>query len=51
MQEHLLKHFDSMGHSGFLDNVSIAPNDKTDGKNPKKREDYFENLFTLWTYC
>ena len=41
MQEHLLKHFNSMGHSGFLNNVSITLTDTTDGKNPKKREGYF----------
>ena len=40
MQEHLFKHFNSMGHNGFLNNVSITLIDKTDGKNPKKREDY-----------
>ena len=40
MQEHLFKHFNSMGHNGFLSNVSITLIDKADGKNPKKREDY-----------
>ena len=48
MQEHLFKHFNSMGHNGFLNNVSITLIDKTDGKNPKKREDYRRR--TLKTY-
>ena len=38
MQEHLFKHFNSNGHDGFLKNVSIILIDKTDGKDPKKRE-------------
>ena len=48
MQEHLLKYFNSMGHIGFLNNVSITLIDKTDGKSPKKREDYWRR--TLKTY-
>ena len=38
MQEHLFKHFSSIGHNDFLNNVSIRLIDKTDDKNPKKRE-------------
>ena len=34
MQEHLYKHFESEGHTEFLDDVSITPIDKTDGSNP-----------------
>ena len=48
MQEHLFKHFTNIGHNGFLNNVSITVIDKTDGKNPKKREDYWRR--TLKTY-
>ena len=48
MQEHLFKHFNSMGHNGLLNNVSVTLIDKTDGKNPKKREDYWRT--TLKTY-
>ena len=48
MQEHFLKHFNSMGHNGFLNNVPITLIDKTDGKNPKKRDDYWRR--TLKTY-
>ena len=40
MQEHLHRHFSSPGHSGILNNVSVTLIDKTDGSNPKKREDY-----------
>ena len=53
MQEHLFKHFNSMGHSGFLNNVSITLIDKIEGKNPKRErgllEENFGNLLTLWT--
>ena len=48
MQEHLFKHCNSMGHNGFLNNVSITLIDKNDGKNPKQREDYWRR--TLKTY-
>ena len=34
--------------NGFLNNVSITLIDKTDGKNPKKRKDYWRR--TLKTY-
>ena len=48
MHEHLFKHFNSMGHNDFLNNVSMKLIDKTDGKNPKKREDYWRrNLKTF----
>ena len=30
-----------MGHSGFLNNVSITLIDKINGKNPKNREEYW----------
>ena len=36
MQEHLYKHFESEGHTEFLDDVSITLIDKTDGSNPTK---------------
>ena len=48
MQEHLFKYFNSMGHNGFFNNVSITLIDKTNGKNTKKREDYRRR--TLKTY-
>ena len=37
-----------MGHNCFLNNVLITLIDKTDGKIPKKREDYWKR--TLKTY-
>ena len=53
MQEHLFKHFNSMGHNGFLNKVSITLIDKTDCKNPKKErrllEENLESLLALWT--
>ena len=42
------EHFKSEGHSGFLVNVTITLADQTDGKNPKRRENYC--LRTLKTY-
>ena len=41
MQEHLYRHFSSPGHRGFLNDVSVTLIDKTDGPDPKKREDYW----------
>ena len=41
MQQHLCEHFYSEGHSGFLGNVFISLIDKTDGFQPKKRENYY----------
>ena len=49
MQEHLLEHFKSEGHSGFLRNVSITLIDKTDGKDAKRRGNYW--MSTLKTYA
>ena len=48
MQEHLFKHFNSMGYNGFLNNVSVTLTDKANGKNPIKGEDYWRR--TLKTY-
>ena len=41
IQEHLYKYFGREGHTEFLDYVSIALIDKTDGSNPTKRENYW----------
>ena len=49
MQEHLFEHFKSEDHSGFLGNVSITLIDKTDGKESKRRENYW--MRTLKTYA
>ena len=40
MQEHLYRRFNILGHTGFLSDVSATLIDKTDGSDPKKREDY-----------
>ena len=40
IQQHLDEHFYTEGHNGFLGNVSISLIDKTDGSQPKKRENY-----------
>ena len=48
-QEHLFRHFRSGEHTGSLENVKIMLIDKTDGQNPKKREDYWRR--TLKTYA
>ena len=49
MQEHLFEQLKTEGHSEFLGNVSITIIDKTDGKDPKRRENYW--MRTLKTYA
>ena len=41
MQEHLYRHFSSLGHIGFLNDESVTSTGKTDGSDPKKREEYW----------
>ena len=36
MQEHIFEHFNSKGHTGFLENVSVTFIDKTESHNPEK---------------
>ena len=51
MQEYLYSHFESEGHNGFLEDVSIALIDKTDGSDPTKREKFWmHTLKTLAPY-
>ena len=51
MQEYLYSHFESEGHNGFLEDVSITLIDKTDGFNPTKRETFWmHTLKTLAPY-
>ena len=51
MQEHLYRHFSSPCHRGFLNDVSVTLIDKTDGSDPKKREDYWmKTLKTMAPY-
>ena len=37
----MYEHFNLPGHSGFLNNVSVTLIDKTDPKDPTKREDFW----------
>ena len=51
MQEHLYRHFSSLGHTGSLNDVSVTWIDKTDWSEPKKREGYgMETLKTMKRY-
>ena len=43
-QEHLFEHFNSEEHNGFLHDASVTLIDKTDGKNPAKREHTLKTL-------
>ena len=47
MQEDIFEHFNSEGHTAFLENVSVTFIDKTDSQNPEKRENYW--IHTLKT--
>ena len=47
MQEHIFEHFNSKGHTRFLENVSVTSIDKTDTQNPEKRGNYW--IHTLKT--
>ena len=48
LQEHLFEHFNREGHNGFLNDVSVALFDKTDAKNPIKRENYWRHTLKCW---
>ena len=48
MQEHSFKHLTAWNTMVSFNYFSIALIDKTDGKNPKKKEDYWRR--TLKTY-
>ena len=51
MQEHLYRHFSSLAHSGFLNDVSVTLIDKTDESDSKKREDFrMKTLKTMAPY-
>ena len=50
-KKHLFRHFSSPGHRGFLNDVSVTLIEKTDGSDPKKREDYWmKTLKTMPPY-
>ena len=40
IEEYIFEHFNSEGHTGFLENVSVKFIDKTDSQNSEKRESY-----------
>ena len=48
MQELLFEDIKSEGHSGFLGNVSITLIDKTDGKSPGRRENYWMRTLKIY---
>ena len=48
MQQHVLEHFQSPGHTDFVADVCTTFIDKTDSFIPEKREDYWrQTLKTL----
>ena len=49
MQQHLFEHFSSEGHNSFLDDVSIIFIDKTDPKDPNKRQHYWGHTLKTMT--
>ena len=40
IEEYIFEHFNSEGHTGFLENVSVKFIDKTDSQISEKRENY-----------
>ena len=44
MQQHFDEHFYRDGRNGFLENVAITLIDKTDGKDPENRENYWMRI-------
>ena len=44
MQADLFQNFTSHGHNGFLKDCTITLNDKTDGKDPTRREEYWRRV-------
>ena len=51
MQEHLYKHFQTLGRKGFPNEAPVTLIDKTDGKEPKKKkilDPNIESNRTLW---
>ena len=43
MQQHLFEHFAGEGHCSFLEDVTIIFIDKTDPKDPNRREHYWRH--------
>ena len=47
IKERVLRQFDSEDHKDFLENISITLIDKTDGSNPKRREDHWRRTLNI----
>ena len=43
MQRHLYEYFNLPGQAGFLNDASVTLIDKTDPKDPTKRDDYWNH--------
>ena len=49
MQPLVFKHFSSNYHNGFLEDCSITLNDKTDGPDLTRREEYWRRVLKTVT--
>ena len=49
IQQHLFEHFQSPGHTGFVEDVCIPFVDKTDPFIPAKGEDYWRQTLKTFT--
>ena len=50
MQEYIYSHFESDKHNGFLEDVSITLDDKTDDSNPTKRGTFWMHTLKTLTH-
>ena len=48
MEQHLIKHFQSLEHIGFIEDVCITLSDKTDPFISTKRNDYWTEILKTW---
>ena len=49
MQKHIFQHFNSEGHTGFLEDVSVSFIDKTDPRKPLEREQFWIRTLNTMT--
>ena len=47
LQKHLFEHFYSEGNNRFFNDVTVTLTDKFDGKNPIKREYYWQHTLNM----
>ena len=47
MQQHLYEHFANEGHCSFLEDVTITFINKTDPKDPNRREHYWRHTLKI----